>query len=1212
MSINIKDDYGKLAKLLYPSIEASGNVYYGQTKKLTMDEILGKNELNFESHIESFKQGPETYKSYFNWRLGPLHGSVEIGISDFIADNYASNNLTFPGQSYIFLGEGEHETGPNYVKSTFFAKYNIVMDQLVDENLTYSASFNTYSYSATAVFNSICYTNGTSPTDFNDHDLVGRSFYIDESGPYLYIRILGFDYEIPEINYTQEALRTPLTFHSRMGDNFHFAAVLSDVDDECSLYKYRVNGGEWQYTSIDHIDDLTPGIVIKYYNNIVIPPDGYVEIICSDYVPLNSATKYMLIEGFANDVQASGNINSLLGSNFSDIDTVGNYEFYNLFSNCTMLSTAPILPATNLGIGCYYNMFANTYIQMPPELPALTLKESCYAYMFYGCENLLTTPILRARVLPDYCYASMFDSCTSLSTIYCYADTFHEDCLEDWICDADYDNKDGTLYINPSVNYEYGDSGIPSSWSNVNGNKYAFIFKNGIPDNINHLKDFMLISSGTDSGINGRGNLVNTTLFNMSVGNPFLCNSGLSDSYNLDGSINQDIWGYKSFNSPVSFRNGVYGECTSLTTLIDPPYEIDSRAYNYLYGSEATCASDVNGSRVAYDIEDPHDPQSTVEVLYHPSAKLYSSWADINNYNDDEYGTVYVSNTGIASVIPSENDIVSASFTKEYGDAQQNGSSIDVLSRVIKSDKLSTLYRENTVLISCNANEDGNDASSYIRLLSDSLGYRSSIYASASTISLNSIERFSLIAGEISIDTDNAVVLNSSAHIIVDDDDIDENDFTADKQCLVIGNTKADNSGALVINTSYGYDMGLPIYETIPISSTVTLECNLNDNGGDPISECSISYNNYSNGDSIIEISCSTCSLPTSYLYGDFTVAGDGGILFKITSDELMPSVDVYCDLTIDSGNLTVSSGNVFISGNLTVNGTIIATDQATDLNVSGDLYVTGDTTIDGDLNVGSSITTTGITVNGGLTVTGSTEFQGTAYTRSLLWANNDIRCDGQLIINTVTLNGAGNTLSINKATSITGNVSCSQVLVSGNLIGINGAGQSPYYIGVSDGGVLQFGTRRNNNTITGGVISVDRLNTSYIYASDGNITVDRINTNYISSIKIPSDVELDSNNYTVVFQEDPTTLSMPVGSVVLALVKSDAVAYAGRPLRYGTLIQIMDFNTTSNGTVTCEQNSMNFTVPLNGAKYVSLSPITRYDSTVHKYINIALVMRVK
>ena len=45
------------------------------------------------------------------------------------------------------------------------------------------------------------------------------------------------------------------------------------------------------------------------------------------------------------------------------------------------------------------------------------------------------------------------------------------------------------------------------------------------------------------------------------------------NTYNADGSFNQEIWGYKSFNSPVKFRNGVYGEDWSIYTFdysLDP------------------------------------------------------------------------------------------------------------------------------------------------------------------------------------------------------------------------------------------------------------------------------------------------------------------------------------------------------------------------------------------------------------------------------------------------------------------------------------------------------------------------------------------------------------------------------------------------------------------------------------------------------------------
>ena len=47
MPDNINNDYNELAKLIYPSIEASGNVYYGQTRKLAIDELFNINDGGF-------------------------------------------------------------------------------------------------------------------------------------------------------------------------------------------------------------------------------------------------------------------------------------------------------------------------------------------------------------------------------------------------------------------------------------------------------------------------------------------------------------------------------------------------------------------------------------------------------------------------------------------------------------------------------------------------------------------------------------------------------------------------------------------------------------------------------------------------------------------------------------------------------------------------------------------------------------------------------------------------------------------------------------------------------------------------------------------------------------------------------------------------------------------------------------------------------------
>lgn len=89
--------------------------------------------------------------------------------------------------------------------------------------------------------------------------------------------------------------------------------------------------------------------------------------------------------------------------------------FSNMYSGCTSLVVAPVLPAKKLSKGCYRNMFAGcTSLINAPALPAKTLEESCYGYMFYGCTSLVNAPALPAKVLPEYCYSSMFSGCTSL------------------------------------------------------------------------------------------------------------------------------------------------------------------------------------------------------------------------------------------------------------------------------------------------------------------------------------------------------------------------------------------------------------------------------------------------------------------------------------------------------------------------------------------------------------------------------------------------------------------------------------------------------------------------------------------------------------------------------------------------------------------------------------------------------------------------------
>ena len=107
-----------------------------------------------------------------------------------------------------------------------------------------------------------------------------------------------------------------------------------------------------------------------------------------------------------------------------------------MFYSCTSLTQAPALPAKALADACYYGMFYGcTSLTQAPALPATTLADSCYMGMFYNCSSLTQAPVLPAKALAFSCYASMFYGCTSLTQApvlpattlagYCYAGMFY-------------------------------------------------------------------------------------------------------------------------------------------------------------------------------------------------------------------------------------------------------------------------------------------------------------------------------------------------------------------------------------------------------------------------------------------------------------------------------------------------------------------------------------------------------------------------------------------------------------------------------------------------------------------------------------------------------------------------------------------------------------------------------------------------------------------
>ena len=115
-------------------------------------------------------------------------------------------------------------------------------------------------------------------------------------------------------------------------------------------------------------------------------------------------------------IAAGGNIMSLLDSTLESVTIPCERCFANLFRDCAALVSAPELPATTLTNRCYQYIFRGTSVAVAPRLPATTLDVGCYYGMFFEDAALVSAPELPATTAKESCYYGMFYHCTALTT----------------------------------------------------------------------------------------------------------------------------------------------------------------------------------------------------------------------------------------------------------------------------------------------------------------------------------------------------------------------------------------------------------------------------------------------------------------------------------------------------------------------------------------------------------------------------------------------------------------------------------------------------------------------------------------------------------------------------------------------------------------------------------------------------------------------------
>ena len=171
------------------------------------------------------------------------------------------------------------------------------------------------------------------------------------------------------------------------------------------------------------------------------------------------------------NVACTGDIRTLLDWKNYNIVKTDNARFCSLFENCSVLTSAPELPATKLANCCYYFMFWKcTNLTSAPVLPATTLAVHCYSNMFAECTNLTSAPELPATTLAVHCYYGMFSVCPKLSSVTMLAPKSEietkNNCVLNWLIGTD-NSVTRTLKVKNEAAYkalENNTAYLPENW----------------------------------------------------------------------------------------------------------------------------------------------------------------------------------------------------------------------------------------------------------------------------------------------------------------------------------------------------------------------------------------------------------------------------------------------------------------------------------------------------------------------------------------------------------------------------------------------------------------------------------------------------------------------------------------------------------------------------------------------------------------------------
>lgn len=574
MAINPHDDYEALAKLLYPSIEASGNVYYGQTRKLAIDELFDKNNNGFESYFCSCRKEDDNsqYDQHFHWKLGPFSDTVKI-----VDDIYKNYPLAW-------------------------LKYRLIKRESNNSSILNNASYNVYDVEYNLDRPILyCPLDGTLP---NGSMYNNSNFFLNEEYCEIYLYVLL--YKAP----VYEDMDKPLYIEA-LTDDVTICLIPSETEwseEHLEQFKYK-----YCFENNSQPEDLTLNV------EIVLGKGSRVYFKCENR-PEFSNTEYLRFEITSDNPEAEvavgGNIESM--AKFEDSKMLS-HAYNRLFSDNSLITDASKLYIGKLSDhGCMYLFTGCSRLSAAPViLPCLELDNYCYYSMFQECTNLNNMPILPAKTGAQSCYAFVF-FVSSLNGETLYRDIEIRCLLNPNDVDKSINlwlkGRTGiTLYVLQDSRWGY-ENVLPEDctldeFDSITSEFYYSILVSDVP-----IEKY-LVTHGTDNESNGRGDITDpATLSNMEKSFDENNNHPMN-TYNADGSFNQEIWGYKSFCSPVQFRNGIYTDNLAILST----YDISDGGFasDYILTGSTIKSTEIDGLGINLNYSKyPNDSESSESISF--------------------------------------------------------------------------------------------------------------------------------------------------------------------------------------------------------------------------------------------------------------------------------------------------------------------------------------------------------------------------------------------------------------------------------------------------------------------------------------------------------------------------------------------------------------------------------------------------------------------